>query len=155
MERNKKIIIGVTIGVSVIALFMFRKGIKNLVERIGNADDQRLTNKELKDAKNKGGSLSYADSWYKDQVAKILAQANDCGKYSDIIIVDAMRGLKNDTDFLKLKSEFGFRKWSPCGLDWFGDDSGNLVTLLTGELSTGNIELINQHFEKVGIKYTV
>jgi hypothetical protein len=157
-KQTKKYIVIGSIVAGVITAFLLKNAIggafKNLGNRLGNIDDKKATKKELKDLEQDGVAPTHPVSWFKDKVSSLVAQAEGCGKYNDIIIVDIMKKLNNDADYLFLKKEFGIRKWDACGV-WTGWDEGNLTYLLTSELSTGNIDLINTHFKVMDIKYTI
>lgn len=155
MNNTTKITIG-TVIVAGVLLIVFRKQLRSLGKNLRQKRENWDINQELRDEDKEGGEQTFPDSWYADQANALQALFEGCGVYVDENIVNIMKKLKNNTDYLLLKKKFGVRKFDGCNWEFnFGWDEGNLVQSLNGELSYDEIKEINDHFSSVGITYNI
>jgi len=132
------------------------------VSQIKKQADEKEANKSVISAKDELAALlkkgikptiskSQADSW-SDQIVKQFSGA-DLLLQSGSLVKRLFLNLKNDVDFLVLKTQFGIRSYKDA---FFGAVKNvTLEAALQDELTNGSLEGINKQLAKQGITYKV
>jgi len=121
-----------------------------------------LAEQELQQLQQQGVRPTYTTSQFEVWTQTLVQAMTGCGTDEDAIM-NVFRALRNDADIRKLVSVFGIRYYQPCAWSspisyaiWQGNDQaygGGLPTWLGYDLSSGDIDDINQILSSKGINY--
>jgi len=84
--------------------------------------------------------------------SKIVAAVDDCGT-DENAIYSAFANLNNTADLMLLAKTYGVRTYKGCGEAYFGYVHNNLSQTLTDELSSSEIDTLNNILVQEGINY--
>lgn len=160
---------GVT-GVAGLAIVYFTgRGIYNGIDKLVQAKKQGMAvdaaKKDITSLSSQGVNPSFPDSQYKLWADKIQAQFDGCDwsvggtavgmlTASGQVLYDTLSQFKNDADFLKLQTAWGVRTYAAC-MSWFVKDKTlTLDGAVSDELSTSEIDKLNNKLKDLGINYS-
>lgn len=153
----------VSVGVVVYSAALIRKGIKKAVDTGKEAKAVKDAQNDLSVLQKQGQHQSYQNGQYTAWADKIEVQFSGCdysvgassiGVLTDSgkVLMDIVKQLKNDVDFLKLISAYNVRTYDQCGLWPFaGNFTGSLYQAVSDELNESEIKIINDQLSKQGI----
>lgn len=157
----------VGIGVVVYAGVLIRKGIKKAVDTGKESKAVKDAQDDLNELKSKGQKQSYQDGQYTAWADKIEVQFSGCDwsvatglpgntlTASGRILMDIVKQLKNDVDFLKLVSAYGVRTYDQCGTWPFsGNFTGSLFQAVSDEIDSIELKKINEQLKANGVTKT-
>jgi len=127
---------------------------KDASEQWSAEEDVRDTQSDLNTLIQQGVKPSYQQGQYSQWADSIKTAFNGCGTtYSTIERI--FNQMKNKADIMALSATFGVRKWDGCNWEGdFGDTEGTLAGGLTNELSSGEVEKLNNILKSKNINYT-
>jgi hypothetical protein len=152
-------------GVAIVGVFGYKiyqdvKRKRDIRDASQSADEAA---KELKRLSFNGVNPTITKTQAINLSEKLVQAMNGCGT-DEKMVNSVFNTLKNDADIYLLISSFGVRYYTPCGASqpvsyarWLFNDKtfgGDLGTWLSYDLSTSEINNINNILSKKGIKYS-
>lgn len=125
-------------------------GLLILRKPTGAKAEQAATQRDLQ----KAGKPTYTDTQYQLAANRLEQAMFDVGT-DEAAIFAIFQALKNNADFLKLNQAFGSRTYSGGFLPAFLNSKLTLVQWLQEELSTSDLNKLNQILRQAGITYTL
>ena len=127
---------------------------RNLKEGFGFRDESKESYQEMDKLENAGGKATLTDS-QASQIANQIHTALDGYGTDETSIVNAMKKIKNNLDFLKVKNKYDVRVVSSGRFNPEPNYKGNLPGALHSDMSTYWTDLINKNLKANGVTYTV
>ena len=153
-RRQTALGIGVLILAGIAGYLIVRKSLKEYSE-LQRAKDRTKTGDDELGTVLKNENPSFPVSQYDQWVSKMLTASGGCGTDSEQILA-VFNKLRNNADFLMLKSRFNIQTWDACNWAFdFGDNKGDMQTLLSKELTPAEISKVNSILATKGIAYRV
>lgn len=160
----------VIIGGGAIAWFAILNPIRKLIiKQFDKAKSQKTVNSANSDVNNLAGQgvkPSFTDTQYLAWAEAIVTQFAGCDfsvavpffpginlTYSGRTLYDIIGKLKNDADFAKLVSAFGVRTYDQCGFFTGNVENATLFNAVADELTTDEIQIINDKLKSQKINY--
>ncbi|NBX26671.1 MAG: hypothetical protein EBR55_00235 [Chitinophagia bacterium] len=152
-------------GVAIVGVFGYKiyqdvKRKRDVRDASKSADE---ATKELKRLSFNGVNPTITKTQAINFSEKLVQAMNGCGT-DEKMVYSVFNALKNDADIYLLISSFGVRYYTPCGASqpvsyarWLFNDKtfgGDLGTWLSYDLSSSEIDSINNILSKKGIKYS-
>jgi hypothetical protein len=160
----KGVVVIAGVGAVVYTGFLIRKGIKKAVD---HGREQKAVNDakaDLNELQGQGMKPSYQDGVYTGWADKIEVAFSGCdwSVGQDIVgltltssgksLLEVVKQMKNDVDFLKLVAAYGTRTYDQCGTWPFsGDFTGSLYQAVSDEIDQTEIDYINKQLAAKGI----
>lgn len=142
--------------VAVIVVAKIYKGIKNKIAENNAMLEAQQSASDLKDLIGMGVNPTYPNSQYESWSNQLVQAFTGCGTDVDAVY-SIFKNIQNEADILKLISTYGIRPYDKC-MHWiylFGGGVQNLSLpgAMTSELSSSDIDNINNLLASKGIKY--
>ena len=147
----------IVLGGVVLGVYLVKKVLSapaKLVQGAGARDESKETFQEMDKLKSEGKKPTLTDS-QASQIANQIHTAMDGYGTDEDSIVRAMKKIKNDMDYLKVKNKYDIRVVSSGRFNPEPNYKGNLPGALHSEMSTYWTDLVNKNLRAVGVKYTV
>jgi hypothetical protein len=151
----------VVAGLALLGYSIYR-GIKRRQEERDLLKAAQAANSELAQLANQGVHPTYNDSQFEAFSVAIDGAVAGCGTDEEAIF-SVFRAMKNEADIRKLISVFGVRYLTPCVYSdpvsysiWLANHQaypGDLASFLATDLSSGDVQEINEILKSNGIEY--
>lgn len=142
------------------------KGVQGLADKAKANKSIKDVAGDLKSMQDSGQQQSFPESQYAGYASQIETQFAGCdfsaavpffpGKdltYSGRALYNILDGFKNNVDFLKLVNAWGVRTYDACGLGTGDVKNVSLYGAVSDELSTDEIQIINDLLASKNISY--
>lgn len=161
----KGLLVVSVVGITIYTGFKIYGGIRTAIRKAQASKSIADVAGERKDLENSGISASFANSDYKGWATSIEKQFEGCDFFPAIwipggigfsrsgkLVYDILGQFKNNVDFLKLVEAWGIRTYDACGFSG-NVENVNLYGAITDELSTSEIDFLNELLASKGITY--
>lgn len=140
----------------IIVIILLVKGwryIMALIPSKGQQQELTDTKTEIKYLQQQGIQPSFSPAQYSTWANQLQQAFDGCGT-SNVVWENIFSRVKNDLDIALLIDAYGTRQFDECNFEFdFGDFKGTLSEALIHELSSSEIEQINEYLQRTGIKY--